>query len=139
MTTSRTGTYQPNPSLTRRINLQLPSLLYIHNTDYWQCPNQRMSLSLSPYFSVLLSGITHPQWRYRSHRSGRHGKFSHLQTAYNLTPDPLPRQGQNLILNINDKGFNVVAYNRTTSKVDDFLANEAKGQLFPPLCFHLMI
>jgi len=35
--------------------------------------------------------------------------------------------GQNLILNINDKGFNVVAYNRTTSKVDDFLANEAKG------------
>ncbi|KIY65501.1 6-phosphogluconate dehydrogenase [Cylindrobasidium torrendii FP15055 ss-10] len=35
--------------------------------------------------------------------------------------------GQNLILNMNDKGFNVVAYNRTTSKVDDFLANEAKG------------
>ncbi|VDC01868.1 unnamed protein product [Peniophora sp. CBMAI 1063] len=35
--------------------------------------------------------------------------------------------GQNLILNMNDKGFNVVAYNRTTSKVDAFLANEAKG------------
>ncbi|KAF9650753.1 6-phosphogluconate dehydrogenase [Thelephora ganbajun] len=35
--------------------------------------------------------------------------------------------GQNLILNINDNGFTVVAYNRTTSKVDDFLANEAKG------------
>ncbi|EIW86495.1 6-phosphogluconate dehydrogenase [Coniophora puteana RWD-64-598 SS2] len=35
--------------------------------------------------------------------------------------------GQNLILNMNDKGFNVVAYNRTTSKVDDFLNNEAKG------------
>ncbi|KAF8330389.1 6-phosphogluconate dehydrogenase [Cantharellus anzutake] len=35
--------------------------------------------------------------------------------------------GQNLILNINDKGFTVVAYNRTTSKVDDFLAKEAKG------------
>jgi 6-phosphogluconate dehydrogenase len=28
---------------------------------------------------------------------------------------------------MNDKGFNVVAYNRTTSKVDNFLANEAKG------------
>ena len=28
---------------------------------------------------------------------------------------------------MNDKGYNVVAYNRTTSKVDDFLANEAKG------------
>ncbi|KAL9716036.1 phosphogluconate dehydrogenase (decarboxylating) gnd1 [Leucoagaricus gongylophorus] len=35
--------------------------------------------------------------------------------------------GQNLILNMNDKGFNVVAYNRTTSKVDHFLENEAKG------------
>lgn len=35
--------------------------------------------------------------------------------------------GQNLILNMNDKGFVVVAYNRTTSKVDHFLANEAKG------------
>jgi len=28
---------------------------------------------------------------------------------------------------MNDKGFTVVAYNRTTSKVDDFLANQAKG------------
>jgi 6-phosphogluconate dehydrogenase len=35
--------------------------------------------------------------------------------------------GQNLILNMNDHGFTVAAYNRTTSKVDDFLANEAKG------------
>lgn len=35
--------------------------------------------------------------------------------------------GQNLILNMNDKGFKVCAYNRTTSKVDHFLANEAKG------------
>src|ERR1041384_2427017 len=35
--------------------------------------------------------------------------------------------GQNLILNMNDHGFTVVAYNRTTSKVDEFLAKEAKG------------
>ncbi|VDM46779.1 unnamed protein product [Toxocara canis] len=35
--------------------------------------------------------------------------------------------GQNLILNMNDKGFVVCAFNRTVSKVDDFLANEAKG------------
>lgn len=35
--------------------------------------------------------------------------------------------GQNLILNMNDKGFVVCAYNRTTEKVDKFLANEAKG------------
>ncbi|KAG2187764.1 hypothetical protein INT44_005454 [Umbelopsis vinacea] len=35
--------------------------------------------------------------------------------------------GQNLILNMNDHGFVVCAYNRTTSKVDAFLENEAKG------------
>ena len=35
--------------------------------------------------------------------------------------------GQNLILNMNDHGFTVVAHNRTVSKVDDFLANEARG------------
>src|SRR6184192_2941535 len=35
--------------------------------------------------------------------------------------------GQNLILNMNDHGNVVVAFNRTVSKVDDFLAKEAKG------------
>lgn len=35
--------------------------------------------------------------------------------------------GQNLILNMNDNGFTVCAYNRTHEKVDHFLANEAKG------------
>jgi 6-phosphogluconate dehydrogenase len=35
--------------------------------------------------------------------------------------------GQNLILNMNDHGFTVVAFNRTVSKVDDFLNAEAKG------------
>src|SRR5437763_10546586 len=35
--------------------------------------------------------------------------------------------GQNLILNMNDHGFTVVAFNRTVAKVDEFLANEAKG------------
>ena len=35
--------------------------------------------------------------------------------------------GQNLILNMNDHGFVVCAYNRTTEKVDRFLENEAKG------------
>lgn len=36
--------------------------------------------------------------------------------------------GQNLILNGADHGFTVVAFNRTVSKVDNFLANEAKGK-----------
>ena len=35
--------------------------------------------------------------------------------------------GQNLVLNMNDHGYTVAVYNRTTSKVDDFLAGPAKG------------
>ena len=35
--------------------------------------------------------------------------------------------GQNLVLNMNDHGFTVAAYNRTVSKVDDFLNDQAKG------------
>jgi len=35
--------------------------------------------------------------------------------------------GQNLVLNMNDHGFTVVVFNRTVSKVDDFLEKEAKG------------
>src|ERR1044072_5943491 len=36
--------------------------------------------------------------------------------------------GQNLIMNMNDHGYTVVAYNRTTSKVDEFLNEAAKGE-----------
>src|ERR1039457_5315492 len=35
--------------------------------------------------------------------------------------------GQNLVLNMNDHGFKVGVFNRTVSKVDDFIANQAKG------------
>jgi len=36
--------------------------------------------------------------------------------------------GENLILNMESKGFRVAAYNRTTSKVDAFLAGRAQGK-----------
>lgn len=36
--------------------------------------------------------------------------------------------GQNLILNMADHGFTVIAYNRSIEKVHAFLANEAKGK-----------
>jgi len=36
--------------------------------------------------------------------------------------------GQNLVLNMADHGFTVAAYNRTPSKVDDFIAGPAKGK-----------
>ncbi len=35
--------------------------------------------------------------------------------------------GQNLVLNMNDHGFKVAVFNRTISKVDDFLKNGARG------------
>ena len=36
--------------------------------------------------------------------------------------------GQNLVLNMADHGFQVAAYNRTTSKVDEFMAGPAQGK-----------
>jgi 6-phosphogluconate dehydrogenase len=36
--------------------------------------------------------------------------------------------GQNLIMNMNDHGYTVVAYNRTVSKVDEFVNDAAKGR-----------
>ncbi len=35
--------------------------------------------------------------------------------------------GQNLVLNMNDHGYKVGVFNRTVSKVDEFIAHEAKG------------
>lgn len=36
--------------------------------------------------------------------------------------------GENLVLNMESKGFQVTVYNRTVQKVDDFLAGRAKGK-----------
>ena len=36
--------------------------------------------------------------------------------------------GENLVLNMESKGFTVAVYNRSTDKVDSFLANRAKGK-----------
>ena len=36
--------------------------------------------------------------------------------------------GQNLVLNMNDKGFTVAVFNRTVSKVDDFINGPAAGR-----------
>lgn len=59
---------------------------------------------------------------------------SHIKPSTNTVPSGdigligLAVMGQNLILNAADHGFTVVAYNRTVSKVDHFLENEAKGK-----------
>ncbi|MDF2694120.1 MAG: hypothetical protein K0S65_2503, partial [Labilithrix sp.] len=50
-----------------------------------------------------------------------------METQGDIALIGLAVMGQNLILNMNDHGFTVVAYNRTVAKVDEFLAKEAKG------------
>lgn len=59
----------------------------------------------------------------------RHAHTKFLQCVYRFF-----LQGQNLVLNMNDHGFVVCVYNRTTEKVDQFLANEAKGEQATPFC-----
>src|SRR5678815_1197813 len=50
-----------------------------------------------------------------------------MQPTADIALIGLAVMGQNLILNMNDHGYTVVAFNRTVSKVDEFLNNEAKG------------
>ncbi len=49
------------------------------------------------------------------------------QTLCDIGLIGLAVMGQNLILNMNDRGYRVVAYNRTVSKTTAFLDGEAKG------------
>src|SRR3954462_2809057 len=50
-----------------------------------------------------------------------------MQPTADIALIGLAVMGQNLILNMNDHGFKVVAFNRTVAKVDEFLNKEAKG------------
>ncbi|MGY8650830.1 MAG: NAD(P)-binding domain-containing protein, partial [Verrucomicrobiia bacterium] len=53
--------------------------------------------------------------------------------------------GRNLILNMNDHGYTVVAHNRTAARVDEFLAGEANGtnvigaRTIPEMVAHLKL
>jgi len=38
--------------------------------------------------------------------------------------------GENLVLNMESKGFTVAVFNRTTSKVDEFINGRGKGKNF---------
>src|ERR1700749_1873145 len=63
--------------------------------------------------------------------SGRLAIFSGEKSMDTATCDigliGLAVMGQNLVLNMNDHGYKVAVFNRTVSKVDDFIKNEAKG------------
>ena len=49
------------------------------------------------------------------------------ETPADIAVIGLAVMGQNLILNMNDHGYTVAAYNRTVSRVDEFMAGPARG------------
>jgi len=49
------------------------------------------------------------------------------ETSADIAVIGLAVMGQNLILNMNDHGYTVAAYNRTVSRVDEFMAGPARG------------
>ncbi len=79
-------------------------------------------------FSILILLAAAAAFRYR--------EISYMEPQGDIALIGLAVMGQNLILNMNDHGFTVVAYNRTTEKVDHFLANEAKGTQSHRRAFH---
>lgn len=50
------------------------------------------------------------------------------EQKYDIALVGLAVMGENLVMNMVDKGFKVAVYNRTVSKVDAFLAGKAKGR-----------
>src|SRR6516165_6377086 len=50
------------------------------------------------------------------------------ETTANIGLVGLAVMGENLVLNLESKGYAVAVFNRTTSKVDAFLAGRAKGK-----------
>lgn len=51
-----------------------------------------------------------------------------MEKAYDIGLIGLAVMGENLVMNMVNKGFGVVVYNRTTNKVDDFLQRNSEGK-----------
>jgi 6-phosphogluconate dehydrogenase len=76
-------------------------------------PNLTGFGNLSGFFQVIFLNI---------YSSG----FFYMNNQADIGLIGLAVMGQNLVLNMNDHGFKVVVYNRTTSKIDEFLKGSAK-------------
>ena len=50
-----------------------------------------------------------------------------METKADIGLIGLAVMGQNLVLNMNDHGYTVAVFNRTVSKVDEFLSGTARG------------
>ncbi|KAH8179689.1 NAD binding domain of 6-phosphogluconate dehydrogenase domain-containing protein [Sarocladium implicatum] len=69
------------------------------------------------------AGIT----SYPPQNENKNSEFANNAPSADLGLIGLAVMGQNLIMNMADHGFTICAFNRTVSKVDRFLENEAKG------------
>ncbi|KAL6854618.1 6-phosphogluconate dehydrogenase [Trichoderma novae-zelandiae] len=84
-----------------------------------------MSGPVARLANIKLGGASHPDSSSSAAQASRNA--DNVPSA-DLGLIGLAVMGQNLILNMADNGFTICAYNRTVSKVDAFLENEAKGK-----------
>jgi hypothetical protein len=79
------------------------------------------------YISLVITPIDEQDANHRARLAGLKVGPAQSEPSGDFGLIGLAVMGQNLILNAADHGFTVVAFNRTVSKVDRFLENEAKG------------
>src|SRR5205823_1822252 len=69
------------------------------------------------------------QYRRPRGLSRRRGTFGeHTMSTADIGLIGLAVMGENLVLNIESRGYTVAVFNRTTSRVDEFLGGRAKGK-----------
>jgi hypothetical protein len=94
-----------------------------------QSPSRWADMLLCVALTVRTSLLSHANLSARL--AGINVGSAHVQPSGDFGLIGLAVMGQNLILNAADHGYTVVAFNRTVSKVDRFLENEAKGRRSP--------
>jgi len=77
---------------------------------------------------MILRGRREPSHRSRSATIRRGNAPGGLEMKADIGLVGLAVMGENLVLNMESKGFAVAVYNRTVAKVDDFLAGRGKGK-----------
>jgi len=106
---------------------------FTHGSHVWSSVSRvcLWSLPASPSCCCCLGGVPPidiPHADCSARLAGIHVGTAHPEPSGDFGLIGLAVMGQNLILNAADHGFTVVAFNRTVSKVDRFLENEAKGR-----------
>src|SRR5205823_14646722 len=83
-----------------------------------------------PAMSGSVSLTCRQQKRRRNCGSGSKGASTMSAATADIGLIGLAVMGENLVLNMESHGYTVAVFNRTTSKVDEFLAGRGKGKKF---------